>query len=132
MKIGNNKYLLDTNIIIDLFKGNQGIADNFDRADVIFLPIHALGELFLGAEISERRQHHFAQISNLLNIVQIINTSEETAKLYGSIKAFLKQKGRPIPENDIWIGALAREHNLPIVTRDRHFQPIPAINFVDW
>ena len=132
MKIGNNKYLVDTNIIIDLFKGNQGIADNFDRADVIFLPIHALGELFLGAEISERRQHHFAQISKLLNIVQIVNTSEETAKLYGNVKAFLKRIGRPIPENDIWIAAIAKEHNLPIVTRDKHFQYIQGINLVDW
>ena len=45
MKIVSNMYLIDTNIVIDPFKGNKDIAENFDRADEIFLPVHALGGL---------------------------------------------------------------------------------------
>lgn len=132
MKTGNKEYALDTNIIIDLFKGNREIADKIDQAKNIYLPIPALGELYLGAESSDRKQHHLQQIKTLLRLVQILNTSEQTAEIYGSIKTHLKRQGKPIPENDIWIAALAKEHNLPVVTRDNHFKHIPELKIIEW
>lgn len=132
MKTGNKEYALDTNIIIDLFKGNREIADKIDQAKNIYLPIPALGELYLGAESSDRKQHHLQQIKTLLRLVQILNTSEQTAEIYGSIKTHLKRQGKPIPENDIWIAALAKEHNLPVVTRDNHFKHIPELKVIEW
>jgi tRNA(fMet)-specific endonuclease VapC len=132
MKTGNKEYVLDTNIIIDLFKGNRAIAEKIDQAKNIYLPIPALGELYLGAENSERKQHHLQQIKTLLQLVQVLNTSEQTAEIYGSIKTHLKRQGKPIPENDIWIAALAREHNLPVVTRDNHFKHIPDLKIIEW
>jgi tRNA(fMet)-specific endonuclease VapC len=132
MKTGNKAYALDTNIIIDLFKGNKSIADKIDQAKNIYLPVPALGELYLGAENSDRKQHHLQQINMLLKLVQVLNTSEQTAEVYGSIKTHLKRQGKPIPENDIWIAALAKEHNLPVVTRDNHFKHIPDLKIIEW
>lgn len=132
MKTGNREYALDTNIIIELFKGNREIADKIDQAKSIYLPIHALGELYFGAENSDRRQYHLQQINTLLELVQVLNTSGKTAQFYGIIKTHLKRLGKPIPENDIWIAALAREYELPIVTRDNHFKYIPDLRIFEW
>jgi tRNA(fMet)-specific endonuclease VapC len=132
MRTGNKAYALDTNIIIDLFKGNRAIADKIDQAKTIYLPAPALGELYFGAENSERKQHHLQQINMLLQLVQVLSISEQTAEIYGSIKTHLKRQGKPIPENDIWIAALAKEHSLPVVTRDNHFKHIPDLKTIEW
>ena len=54
----------------------------------------------------------------------ILPGSVETARHYGIIKSQLKKKGRPIPENDVWIAAIAKEYDLTLVTRDDHFSYI--------
>ena len=41
-------------------------------------------------------------------------------------------QGRPIPENDVWIAALARQHELPIVSRDEHFDDVPGVERLAW
>ncbi len=46
---------------------------------------------------------------------------------YGEIKNLLKEKGKPIPENDIWIAAIAKEHNLVLITKDKHFRLVDDI-----
>lgn len=51
----------------------------------------------------------------------ILPVDEATAKAYSEVRDELRQKGRPIPENDIWIAALARQHGQPVVSRDGHF-----------
>jgi len=43
------------------------------------------------------------------------------------IKNQLSQKGKPIPENDIWIAAIAKEAGLPLLTKDKHFQEVDGI-----
>ncbi|NOX61747.1 MAG: type II toxin-antitoxin system VapC family toxin, partial [Chloroflexi bacterium] len=53
--------------------------------------------------------------------------SQETAERYARIYAYLRQIGRPIPTNDLWIAASALEHNAELLTADRHFLAIPHI-----
>ena len=55
-----------------------------------------------------------------------------TAGLYGETKAQLRLRGRPIPENDLWIAALARQHQLILATRDLHFDAVAAVDLVRW
>jgi tRNA(fMet)-specific endonuclease VapC len=56
----------------------------------------------------------------------------ETARQYGLIRADLAQKGRPIPDNDVWIAAIAIEYNLVLVTRDTHFENIDKLSIERW
>ncbi|WP_373492983.1 type II toxin-antitoxin system VapC family toxin [Aquiflexum sp.] len=132
MKTGNNSLLLDNNIVIDLFRGKQEIAKEIDKANIVYLPIFALGELYFGAENSGRSHHQMGFIDKFLEISSILNTSDQTALIYGRLKKYLKTKGTPIPENDIWIGSLALEHELPLVTRDHHFDLLPEIQIISW
>ena len=50
-----------------------------------------------------------------------------TAKEYGRLKHQLWKKGNPIPENDLWIAAIASQHDITVLTRDKHFQAISGI-----
>lgn len=130
--IGSSTYALDTNIVIDLFKGRRDIADKIDAAQKVYLPIPTLAELYLGAENSLRKAHHLEQISAFLKLTEVLNTSHRTAELYSVLKAHLRRQGTPIPENDIWIAALAKEHDLPVITRDKHFKNLPGLQIVEW
>jgi len=56
----------------------------------------------------------------------------ETAWRYGEIKSSLRAKGRPLPDNDIWIVSIARQHQLTVATRDAHFGEIPGLALLSW
>jgi tRNA(fMet)-specific endonuclease VapC len=44
----------------------------------------------------------------------------------------LRTIGRPIPENDLWIAALALQHHLTLATRDQHFQHVARLSLEAW
>jgi tRNA(fMet)-specific endonuclease VapC len=54
------------------------------------------------------------------------------ARQYGVIKNALRAKGRPIPENDIWIAAIAMQYHLTLVARDGHFQEVDGLVVGQW
>jgi tRNA(fMet)-specific endonuclease VapC len=56
----------------------------------------------------------------------------DTTFHYARIRDELRQKGRPVPENDLWIAALASQHNLRIVSRDVHFDEVTGLERVTW
>ena len=127
-----NRVLLDTNIISAWLKGEKSIAENIDKADEVFIPIIVFGELYYGAHHSMHVQANITNIQSIVDNYGMVNTSDETAHHYGVIKASLKKKGRPIPENDIWIAAVAKEHDLTLVTRDKHFHEIDGLSLMNW
>jgi tRNA(fMet)-specific endonuclease VapC len=61
-----------------------------------------------------------------------LNTNEDTATVYGIIKASLRKKGKPILENDIWIATLAKQYELILITRDKHFNEIDGLSIENW
>lgn len=56
----------------------------------------------------------------------------ETSQQYGKIKNGLRVKGRPIPENDIWIAAICKQHGLTLISRDEHFKEIDGLPITAW
>jgi tRNA(fMet)-specific endonuclease VapC len=62
----------------------------------------------------------------------IVPCDLEVAREYGRLKQRLKERGRPMPENDIWIAAAATHHGMVLVTRDRHFQEVEDLAIADW
>jgi tRNA(fMet)-specific endonuclease VapC len=132
MRTGNNTYLLDTNIVSDLLRGKAEIAKGIESANEVFLPIFALGELYFGAQNSQRPLEQKALINQFLKFVTVLNTGQQTAVLYGQIKSQLKKDGKPIPENDIWIAALAKEYGIILVTRDTHFGAVTGLEKINW
>ena len=119
--------LLDTNIVIDLFKGNLKVRTYLEGLPVLYIPSIVLGELYLGAFRSANPSKHLEKITNFLAKCTILDIDIETANFYGGIKAELLNKGKMIPENDIWIAAVAKQYKLLILTMDRHFESVSGI-----
>ena len=124
----NGRYLLDTNIVIALFAGEETIQTFLARVDELFVPAIVIGELYYGAQNSGKREQNLARVASFSSQTTILPCTSDTARYYGEVKYFLKEKGRPIPENDIWIAALAQQHNLLLVTRDAHFNSIDSLS----
>ncbi len=123
--------LLDTNIVIALFSGDLKVREEIVKFN-IYVPSIVIGELRYGAEKSTKNISNQAQIDSLVNEVQILPVTAETARHYGIIKSVLKKKGQPIPENDVWIAAMSHEQDMMLVTRDKHFSHIDDIQIDIW
>ena len=96
------------------------------------LPVTALGELLYGAHRSAFKAKGLKQIRDFVQLCAILGLGERTADFYGRINADLARLGKPIPQNDICIAAIALEHNLPSATRDMHFSIVPGLTLLDW
>jgi tRNA(fMet)-specific endonuclease VapC len=127
-----NKIVLDTNIVAAWLKGEEGIADKIDKAKEVYLPIIVIGELYYGAHYSTKVQKNISDIVRLTSQYNTLSIDESTTILYGQIKTKLRKKGKPVPENDIWIAAIAMQYNLIIITRDKHFKEIEGIKIRAW
>jgi len=123
----SGKYLLDSNIVIALFSGARSVIEHINQSSVVFLPAIALGELYYGAFNSSKQQTNIDRIDQLRTQISIQDCDDTTAKFYGRIKKGLKDQGTPIPENDIWIEAIALQYNLTIATRDSHFNHVDGL-----
>ena len=91
-----------------------------------------IGELFYGAYKSAHSKENSARVDDFANHSVVLGCDIETSHNYGKIKNALSAKGRPIPENDIWIAAIAVQHNLTLVTRDAHFKEIDDLKVEVW
>jgi tRNA(fMet)-specific endonuclease VapC len=126
------RFLLDTNIIIALLQGDDGVLSNLDQAAEVFIPAVALGELFFGAAKSGRPADNTSKVELFAAGRAIVACDLDVAREYGRLKQCLKERGRPLPENDLWIAAAAARHRLILVTRDRHFEEIEDLATVSW
>ena len=128
----NGKFLLDTNIIIALFAEDTAIHERISKAPEVFVPCIVIGELYFGAYKSGRVKENHALIDEFALNNMVLPCNADTARIYGEIKNLLKEKGRPIPENDIWIAAIARQYALTLVTRDPHFESVEDLKIELW
>jgi tRNA(fMet)-specific endonuclease VapC len=128
----NGKYLLDTNIVVALFKEDQAVRERLSQRPMVLVSAVVLGELYYGAQKSTRLDKHLRQINRFLTTVVVLETNAATAYEYGMIRNELRIKGHPIPENDIWVAAAARQHNLTLVSRDSHFAEMENLLWEQW
>lgn len=124
--------ILDTNALSALVDGASAIEKLLKRASFLALPVIVLGEYRYGISRSSRRAEYESWLARDLSLFQILDVSMQTSVYYASIRLELKEKGRPIPENDIWIAALAKQYEMPIISRDTHFKNIKGISFETW
>jgi tRNA(fMet)-specific endonuclease VapC len=123
----NGKYLLDTNIVISLLRKDIKIVEKIEEVDEAYIPVTVIGELYFGAFKSKKVEENLQNISNLMENIPVLANSVGTARIYGEIKNQLKGKGTPIPENDIWIAAIAKQYDLTVMTNDIHFKEVVGL-----
>jgi tRNA(fMet)-specific endonuclease VapC len=121
--------VLDTNAYSRLLAGNESVLHTIASADIVFMSVFVLGELYAGFQGGIKKNENMMILNRFLEkpTVKTLHTSNETAEIFGVLKNTLKQSGTPVPINDIWIAAHAVETGSVIVTFDRHFSLIKGV-----
>ncbi|MBI2681986.1 MAG: type II toxin-antitoxin system VapC family toxin [Acidobacteriales bacterium] len=128
----NDRYLLDTNIVIGLFEGDPEISEAFGHVAYAALNVVVYAELLAGALRSTRVTENVGRLERFSRSVPLLDCDRETAAAFAGLSVDLRRKGTPIPENDIWIAATARQHRLVLATRDRHFDHVEGLELARW
>jgi tRNA(fMet)-specific endonuclease VapC len=126
------RFLLDTNIVIALLGREAAAEDGLAKAAAVYVPAVVLGELYYGARKSTRVAANVKQVDDFGAANVIVSCDASTARHYGEARDALRKRGRPIPDNDIWIAAVALQHGLVLATRDAHFVEVDGLSVEAW
>ena len=120
---------LETNSYSRCSKGDFGLDKLVSTANRIYISVITIGELYYGFKKGVRENKNLELLKTFLgdSRVRILKVNITTSKIYGVVKYLLISKGRPVPENDIWIAAQAIEAESVLLTYDRHFLEIPQV-----
>jgi tRNA(fMet)-specific endonuclease VapC len=124
--------ILDTNGLSALAEGEPTLEPVLRRAAQVAIPVIVLGEYRYGISQSRNHVHYEQWLAEYLPGFRILDVDERTTVSYSAVRRELKKAGTPIPLNDVWIAALCRQHSLPLVSRDRHFDTVSGIIRIDW
>ncbi|RYD29185.1 MAG: type II toxin-antitoxin system VapC family toxin [Verrucomicrobiaceae bacterium] len=127
-KMAGDHLALDSSVVVRHLRGHSpGISRTLAEADELYLPVTALGELLFGVERSGNDPRAREPLEKLLRDAVLISPDDQTAEHYAKLRAHLTAKGTPIPENDIWIAATARRHQLKLYHDDAHFELLEGL-----
>jgi len=123
------RFLLDTSAYSLMKRGHPGAAEAVRSAEFIGVTAIVLGELLSGFATGQREARNRQELTAFLDSprVQLLPMGFETAERFALIQRVLRDSGKPIPTNDMWIAASAMEHGLRLVTADVHYKAIPMI-----
>jgi predicted nucleic acid-binding protein len=124
--------IVDTNALSAAADGNSAVIAILARADQMAIPVIVLGEYRYGIAQSRHRAGYENWLTGLLRDCLVLDVNEPTTHHYAEIILELKRLGKPIPTNDLWIAALCRQHSLPLLSRDRHFDLVAGTKRIDW
>ena len=124
--------ILDTNALSAFADGDPGLRRILEPEYDLALPAIVLGEYIFGIRQSRFHVRPEAWLRSNRELFLILSVGPETANRYAEIRLELKSAGKPIPTNDLWIAALAREHGLPLASRDKHFKLVRGLKLVYW
>ena len=128
-------YLLDTDTVIFNLKGHETVRENLQRHfdDPIKISIVTIMELYYGAYKSQRVTSNLAKIKTLEQSLEIIPIGQESAEIFGMLKAQLETQGSRLDDFDLAIAACALAHNLTLVTNNiEHFKRIDGLKLENW
>ena len=121
--------LIDTNAYASFKRGNLEAIEVIRHTPFIAISATILGELLAGFVVGNRELRNRQELEQFFKSprVKLFTIDHGTAEHYATIYKDLRQKGRPIPTNDLWIAATAVQHNLSIFTYDEHFETIDGV-----
>ena len=124
--------ILDTNALSAFFDGESKVVELISSVDAVHLPVIVIGEYRFGLRASRLRKQREPKFEAFTKACTVLPVLESTTAAYAAVRDELKRVGKPIPENDVWIAALALEYGLPILSDDRHFDAVKTVRRVTW
>lgn len=122
--------LIDTNVYVAFKRNDPGIIDLLRQAERISVNVVVLGELFAGFKGGVRETINRKELDQFLDSprVEVLTLDESSADFFALVFNGLKQIGKPIPTNDIWIAASAMQYGRTLATLDHHFSYIAGLS----
>ena len=124
--------ILDTNALSAYADGMPGAMAAVHSASSLALPVIAIGEYRFGIAGSRHHQDYVKWLERIVPSCRVLEVTEETTHWYAGVRGELRRAGTPIPSNDLWIASLARQHMLPLLSRDAHFDKVPGLRRLSW
>jgi tRNA(fMet)-specific endonuclease VapC len=123
------RILLDTSAYTAFLSGDQKVFRKLGAADVVFMSIFVLGELYFGFRGGRQEKKNRDVLETFLAkpTVKIFPAGQDTAEIFGKVKDALRRAGTPIPLNDVWIASQAIESGAQLITYDQHFHKIKGL-----
>jgi len=124
--------LVDTNIYSGFMKGDPEIKEILKQAAHLYFPFIVIGELLFGFKLGAKEKENQEQLNDFLftNRTTVLYPNESTLECYASVAVELRKKGKPIPTNDIWIAAFARQFDYLLFSLDSDFQYVDGIKLI--
>jgi len=129
------KYLLDTNTSIYYLNGKESVVERVaaESSEALAISTFSLSELYYGAYRSSQKQHNLRKVKKFGELIEVLPSDTESAKIFGEIKAKLRRKGQIIEDFDIGIVSIALRNRLILVTNDiSHFRRIDKLEIESW
>jgi tRNA(fMet)-specific endonuclease VapC len=128
----SGRYLLDTSVAVRVLNREVDLEARRDQGLEAFLCVTVVGELLFGAAKSAKPGENRSRVERLIEACPQVSHDVDTARRYAALKVVFRRKGRPIPENDIWVAASALQHGLILVARDQHFDHVDGLDRESW
>lgn len=129
---GRLAVILDTNAVSGLLGGDRALEKILARADRHQLPVIVIGEYRFGILRSRKEARLQSLLDRLISNSYVLSIELETTSVYAEIRNRLHRNGTPIPQNDLWVAALAVQHREPLISRDAHFDYVPGLRRLSW
>ena len=123
--------ILDTNALSAFADGDEALLGRLGTAE-LHVPVIVLGEYRYGIRRSQHRAEYERWLRQAVSVLLLLPVIDTTTLHYASVCQNLRTAGTPIPTNDAWIAAIALEHGLTVISRDRHFDLVSGVSRMDW
>jgi tRNA(fMet)-specific endonuclease VapC len=124
--------ILDTNALSAFLDSTPAAVEIVSGARELAIPVIVAGEFAFGAAQSRHREAYERSLQRMLDRCTVLDIGIETARHYAAIRLELKSAGKPIPATDVWIAALSRQHAIPVMSRDSHFDFVGGLRRLTW
>ena len=124
--------ILDTNALSAWCDGDDSLLAVLPSDRPLFLPVIVLGEYRFGIKAARDGKIREKWLDSVEHAITVLDADSTTARRYADMREELRLAKTPIPENDVWIAALARQHDLPLLSRDAHFDCVSGLQRAGW
>lgn len=121
-------YCIDTNIIIDILRGERDVLTKVDKlllsSTDVFITAITLCELYKGAYGHINPDKKIAEVKSFISNFGLLSLDEKSCEEFGKLGSEVKKNGKIVSEFDLIIAAIVRSNNLTLITRDKDFDRI--------
>ncbi len=128
------KLALDTNAYRALNDGNTKLSKHVKTSSQLGMPVMVLGELYYSIFLGGKQEENLLNLNRFLALprLELLYIDKATARIFGEIATELRQKGKPIQQDDMWIAALCKQYGYTIATADKGFAEITGLEILSF